>query len=237
MADNLALWNSVSRTDPAYTKNFTRGGGFKGTAINATYLARLATEKFGPIGVGWGIEVVDEAYIEGAPIITDGQVVCKEVIHKIRAKLWYKLGDERGEVTQYGLTTFIGKNKFGPFTDEEAPKKSMTDAMTKCLSLLGFAADVHTGKFDDNKYVNDVRAYFENEKRKQSCITEEQARQLAQLIAQSGASAEGFLKFMKVEELEHIEASQFERAKKALTAKLEKNKPEGRDANTSTTAG
>ena len=41
------------------------------------------------------------------------------------------------------------------FHDEEAPKKSITDAMTKCLSLLGFAAEIHLGLYDDNKYASD----------------------------------------------------------------------------------
>jgi hypothetical protein len=36
--------------------------------------------------------------------------------------------------------------------DDEAPKKSLTDAVGKCLSLLGFAADVHMGLWDGDKY-------------------------------------------------------------------------------------
>jgi len=37
--------------------------------------------------------------------------------------------------------------------DEEAPKKSLTDAMKKCLSLLGVCSDVFMGEFDDRTYV------------------------------------------------------------------------------------
>lgn len=161
MTNTLALWESVEKTDPAHTKGFQKGGGFSGTAINAVYLARRATETFGPIGTGWGVEVVDEAYIDGAPIMDkDGNVLCREVIHKVRVKLWYMRDGKRGEVEHYGLTTFVGKNKYGPFTDEDHAKKSLTDATTKALSLLGFAADVHLGRFDDNKYVNDLRREF-----------------------------------------------------------------------------
>ena len=39
------------------------------------------------------------------------------------------------------------------FMDEEAAKKAVTDAVTKCLSYLGLAGDVHMGLFDDSKYV------------------------------------------------------------------------------------
>lgn len=157
--DNLELWNAVRTPDPKRTKSFTRGGGFRGTAINATYLAQRATEIFGPIGKGWGIEVTDEKYVEGAPFEYKG-LKGREVIHVLRVRLWYVLGGERYTVEQYGQTTFVGVNRRGPFTDEEAPKKSLTDGMLKCLSLLGFAADVHLGLFDDNKYVNDARKQF-----------------------------------------------------------------------------
>jgi hypothetical protein len=36
-------------------------------------------------------------------------------------------------------------------------KKVATDALTKGLSLLGFNADVFLGKFEDNKYVQELK--------------------------------------------------------------------------------
>lgn len=157
---NTALWESVQKTDPKFTKQFSRGGGFKGTATNATYLARRATETFGPCGIGWGITVLHEEIIDGAPLLIDGVTVANEKIHKVHARLWYVLNDHRGEVEQFGQTQIVGKNKNGFFTDEEAPKKSLTDAMSKCLSLLGFSADIHLGLYDDNKYVAEMREEF-----------------------------------------------------------------------------
>ncbi len=150
--NHLKLWNSVERTDPSQTKSFSRSGGFKGTAISPMYLIRKATEKFGPVGSGWGFDVEDEKYAPGAPLDGGGQ----EIIHVVRIKLWAKMDDgTMAEFPVFGQTTFVGKNKYGAFTDEEAPKKSLTDAISKGLSWLGFSADVHMGKFDDNKYVND----------------------------------------------------------------------------------
>jgi hypothetical protein len=156
-AIGLSIWNKVQATDPKYTKSFSRGGGFKGTATNATWLAKRATETFGPMGLGWGVKVLDESILDGA----NG-----EKIHRVHVELWYMLDGNRGSIEHYGMTTFIGKNKNGQFTDEEAPKKSLTDAMSKCLSLLGFAADVHLGMFDDNKYVNAVEAHYEKQEAK-----------------------------------------------------------------------
>lgn len=158
--DNMRIWGVVEKTDPKYTKQFSRGGGFKGTATNATYLARKATEVFGPCGTGWGINVVSEEVFVGAPHIIEGQVVAHDAIHKVHARLWYIVDGKRGEVEQFGQTQIVGRNKNGFYTDEEAPKKSLTDAMSKCLSLLGFSADIHLGLYDDNKYVAELRREF-----------------------------------------------------------------------------
>lgn len=213
---NTDLWQAVEKTDPAFTKQFSRGGGFKGTATNATYLARKATEQFGPCGIGWGVQVVDEEVIEGAPLLLEGIVVAHERIHKVRAKLWYKRGGERGEVEQFGQTQMVGKNKNGFFTDEEAPKKSLTDAMSKCLSLLGFSADIHLGLYDDNKYVASLQAEFAPR------VSEDQAATLRDLIAESKADESGFLAYFGADTVGAVPASRFAEAKAMLEKKLKK---------------
>ena len=147
MSENLKIWQAVEKTDPKYTKSFSKAGGFSGTAINATYLLRKATELWGPFGGAWGATVEDEKYVPGAE---------STVIHVLRIRFWHP----QGSFHAYGQTTFVGTNKHGLFTDEEAPKKSLTDAITKALSMLGFSADVFLGLYDDNKYVNDRRAEF-----------------------------------------------------------------------------
>lgn len=147
---NLSLWSQVCSPDQSATKAFNRGGGFKGTATNAVYLIRCATELWGPMGTAWGIRVVDEKIIDGASLVT-GDRVHVDKVYVIRAELFYP----GGVVPAYGQTILCGVNKYGPYTDEEAPKKSLTDALTKALSWIGFAADIHMGMWDDNKHVND----------------------------------------------------------------------------------
>ena len=151
MSENLKLWDSVQATDPKYTKAFSRAGGFRGTAINATYQIRRATEQWGPIGGKWGCSIVSSDFVPGA----DG-----DVVHVALIDFWHPAG----RFQTFGQTTFVGSNKNGKFTDEEAPKKSLTDAITKALSMLGFSADVHLGLFDDNKYVNDMKQQFDDKK-------------------------------------------------------------------------
>ena len=124
------------------------------------------SEAFGPKGLGWGSVILDERYDEGAPIVHEKHgVIGREVIHVVRIELWYVQGDKRASVQAFGQTQFVGSNKHGVYTDEEAPKKSLTDAESKALASLGFSADVHLGLFDDSKYVNDLRQRVEEAER------------------------------------------------------------------------
>jgi hypothetical protein len=156
---NLKIWSGVQQTDPKYTKEYSGPGGFTGTAVNAMYLAKRATEQFGPCGTGWGYEVLDDRFDVGGPL-TDkatGAVLCNAQIHTIKLALWYLGTDgERKTVMHYGHTPFISQNKFGISTDLEAPKKSLTDAIGKCLSQLGFSADIRLGLYDDIHYLNEI---------------------------------------------------------------------------------
>jgi hypothetical protein len=184
--DGLSLWRSVERTDPRATKNFSRGGGFKGTAISPMWLIRQATELWGPIGNEWGVRIVTEKIVPGAPLVTEaGAVLGTEAIHQVQIELFYP----GGTVPAFGQTQFVGKNKYGFFTDEEAPKKSLTDALTKALSWLGFAADVHMGLFDDVKYVNSLRAEFEKEDAKASAKACEEAFRVLEGCAEQGGKS------------------------------------------------
>jgi hypothetical protein len=46
--------------------------------------------------------------------------------------------------------------------DDDAPKKALTDALTKALSHLGFNADVFMGMFDSNKYVKQLEEKYKS---------------------------------------------------------------------------
>lgn len=154
-SENLALWESVFKTDPAATKTANLDG-HPVTSIAGQYMVRQATSKFGPVGIGWGWNVVEERYDLGPEIRSkDGERVLGVTSnHVIRLRLWFKLDGERGEVEQYGCTKAVYKTSYGIGCDPEAPKKSTTDAIKKCLSLLGFSGDVFMGLFDDSDYVS-----------------------------------------------------------------------------------
>lgn len=168
IGDNMKIWRSVMRTDPRYTKELA-GAGFEGTSINAEYMIMRATEIFGPVGTGWGYEVVEDRMLPGAPmseaiyddkkfignrILRDGDgTLITEQNHSIKIKFWYAIeGEVRGEVEAYGATKYLYKTKHGITCDGEAQKKSLTDAIKKALSLLGFSADVWLGLYDQAEY-------------------------------------------------------------------------------------
>lgn len=156
--DKTKIWEAFWQTDPSKTKSFSRAGGFKGTAINPTYIKERLTSFFGPIGLGWGYKVVDEELIKGHK---DKEGINQVLIHKVLIEFWYIFGKRKSEPIQaFGQTTMVGKYSTGWFTDEEAPKKSLTDALTKAVSDLGMSADIHAGLYDDCKYVAELKKKF-----------------------------------------------------------------------------
>ena len=156
--ENLELWGKVSVTDPTYTKEFNQG--FKGTAINSTYLVMKATEQWGMIGLGWGYEILEERVDTGAPIYDEGNEILGHIqTHTIKLCMWVKQGSEYARVEHFGHTPYVYRANSGKWmTDQEAPKKSLTDALKKCLSMFGFSADIFLGLYEDRAYVEEVKA-------------------------------------------------------------------------------
>ena len=74
--------------------------------------------------------------------------------------LWYKHAIGGGSLvtmSEFPIHSSIRYTVNGRIDDDFA-KKVATDALTKGLSKLGFNADVFLGLFDDNKYVNQLKA-------------------------------------------------------------------------------
>ena len=147
MADNLALWQAVEKTPTEHTKAIA-GKAYRGTSPKPYWIVRKATETFGPCGIGWGFTIVSERIeVGGKP---------GDKVHIAHVRVWFKWNGDRGEVEHIGQTMFAGTNKNGLYTDEDAPKKSVTDALVKALSLIGFAGDIFIGRYDDSKYVAEL---------------------------------------------------------------------------------
>lgn len=157
--DNLELWHKVEKTNPQHTKAIT-GKQYKGTSPRPYWLIQRATEIFGPVGIGWGFSI-DER-IENGALIAPGFY---ERVHIAKVRFWYKWKGERGEVEHIGGTPFSGKRSNGNiFTDDDSAKKSVTDALVKAMSMVGFAGDIFIGRYDDSKYVEEIAQEFEQDR-------------------------------------------------------------------------
>lgn len=143
MSNNMQLWNEVSKSDPKYLKKVTLGAR-SFTAIDPQYQVMSATKAFGPVGQGWGWH--SKTYFVN---LSNGDTAV---------------------VSDVEVWTQETSNVFGPFPgcrkffdaakgrmNEDAPKMSVTDGLTKALSHLGFNADVFLGEMDGNKYEADSK--------------------------------------------------------------------------------
>jgi hypothetical protein len=144
MTDNLELWNKVYKTNPDYTKK-AKIGGMTITSIAPQYQIMMVTEKFGVYGQAWGfkniqldyslVEKYDMVVFKGTFFFPDGEF---EIINSIKL--------------------FMDRKK--EMLDDNFAKKIETDALTKAISKLGFNADIFLGKFDDIRYVEELKKEF-----------------------------------------------------------------------------
>ena len=136
------------------------------TSIDAYWIIQKLTERFGPIGMGWGIESPEYTFRPGFTHPTTK--ACSEVM-TIHAKFWYGRSPGENYINRIPISdSIIWKGTQGNppklFVDDEAEKKLMTGIISKAASYLGFGAFIfqsrHEGKYadEDNQIVHDSDA-------------------------------------------------------------------------------
>ncbi len=204
---NRDVWDSLYKTDPAHTKKVSQGGR-QFTTVDAYHQFQRMTEKFGPVGEGWGWTVQEQG--------TLGSAVW------VRILFWWTLPDSSDPLNQNSYQVYGGarwkKQSGEDFDPDEAFKKALTDALTKAMSYLGMNADIFQGRFDDNKYVEQRQqeARKETAEKKQAQAKEEAQKNQVFMALESAinnAKNEEDLKAcgadIKTEhELEHINDSE-----------------------------
>lgn len=154
MNDNLKLWESVEKTDPKHTKKANVKGN-QITSIRPQYQIYNATKQWGAYGGKWGFKNIELCYeLKDFGLIT------------FKAIFYYP----QGEFEILNTISFYRDNAKTKIDDDFA-KKVETDTLTKALSKLGFNADVFMGRFDDLRYVEEVKKEF-NEERKPNLTDE-----------------------------------------------------------------
>ena len=146
--ENLKLWESVEKTNPNYTKKANVKGN-QITSIAPQYQIKNATEHFGVYGDKWGFRNINIDYT----------LVDKTGLIYWSAEFYFPNGS-------FPATNTISVWRDGAMTkpDDQFAKKVETDSLTKCLSKLGFNADIFLGKFDDVRYVEEMRQEFNKPK-------------------------------------------------------------------------
>jgi uncharacterized short protein YbdD (DUF466 family) len=143
MKNNMSIWDQLSKTDPKYTKSFGKFGKTL-TTTDPMYQIMKMTDMFGPVGEGWTYDV--KYNYADMCIFAELKIGWRNNINE--PFNWY------GPVC--AVNPLYQKDKL----DDEAPKKAMTDALTKAFSHLGVSADVFLGMFDNNKYVEELKSHF-----------------------------------------------------------------------------
>lgn len=142
--DNLKLWGEVEKTDPAFTKK-AKIGGMSITTIAPQYQIKMVTQQFGVYGKGWGFKNIELSY--------DLVEKCNLVVFK---GTFFFPGGEFEIINSCKL--YMDRKL--TMVDDNFAKKIETDALTKAISKLGFNADIFLGKFDDVRYVNEMKEEF-----------------------------------------------------------------------------
>ena len=136
--NNMDLWDKVSKTR---TENVKKAGRL--SAIDAYSQVQAATEQFGPAGQGWGWSISDPIFPPDSNVLI------------LKITLWHGTKDQT--IEQFGGASLVDYKKL---PDDDAFKKAATDGLTKCLSYLGFNADVFLNLFSDNKYLKETENHF-----------------------------------------------------------------------------
>ena len=162
--NNLSLWNKVEKTNPNYTKR-AKVGGMSITAISPQFQVMNATEQFGSYGKYWGFRKIELDYsITNTPIVlsvVDWNTKQTSEVNSILGLVGFKATFfyPEGEFEITNSIKIFTDNKHSKIDDNYA-KKLETDTLTKALSKLGFNADIFLGKFDDIRYVEEMKQEF-----------------------------------------------------------------------------
>ena len=153
-ASNMRYYEQ-SRAVPAEAKKQFNNGRFSGTDINPMWRIKKLTEMFGPAGIGWYVDEVEERW----------EKLSEESWEKDDNGKWVKVGEattiaivnlklyvkENGEWSKpiYGTGGNIVYSKGRP--SDEGYKMAYTDALSVACKALGVGADVYFEK-DKTKY-------------------------------------------------------------------------------------
>ena len=144
--DNMKLYEQARSVPDEALKPITAGR-LKGmNDINPMWRFKRLTEMFGPCGVGWWYEVTEKHIVYDE--ITNQKAAFVDI-------LLYFVDPESGAISHgipgTGGSSFVAKEKNGPYMSDECFKMALTDAISVAAKSIGVAADIYFAK-DRTKY-------------------------------------------------------------------------------------
>lgn len=205
---NLNIYNQV-RNVPQEAQKTIGGGRLKGmTDINPMWRIKVLTEIFGPCGIGWKYEITKKEIIEGS-----GGTMAAFVDINLYVK---HEGQWSDAIVGTGGSMFISKEQSGLYTDDEAYKKALTDAISVSCKALGVGADIYWSK-DNTKY-STTEATVEQMNDNSQIIGPTQAEHLLKLAEFKKVELSTIFKSYKIANFEQMTYEMYEKAVKRLNA-------------------
>ena len=199
----IEFYESVKKTDPKYVKN-QNVGGRKISTIDPQYQTENATKAFvGLYGSTWGIKDIE---------FTTRQYPNATEVMTLKGTFFHPYGEFPYAVS--GKSYYVSKGG-NHIIDEDIEKKLVTSMKSKCLSILGFNADIFMGLFDNAGYVNEVAQEF-------ALITYEQYQAIAKLLQETGTVATDFNNAFSIDKTMELPLSEYNKAIAMLNAKKSK---------------
>ena len=158
MTDKLQIYNDARAVPQEAQRDFNNGR-FKGTDINPMWRIKKLTELFGPAGVGWYTDDVEERFEEyGDTTITI-----------VTLKLYVKVDGEWSKpIYGTGGNTLLSKGK----PSDEGYKMAYTDAISVACKALGIGADVYFEQDTDSKYSQYAKVDYKNPPEDEASVPE-----------------------------------------------------------------
>ena len=183
---NLTLWASVEKTNPNYTKKANVKGN-NITSIAPQFQIMNATAQFGVYGRTWGFRNMNIDYT----LMSKGLVSFKAT--------FFFPGGEFETINSVALYRDNAMTK----VDDNFAKKLETDTLTKSLSKLGFNADIFLGKFDDQRYLEEVKEEFKPKPAKE-VLTDDRFEIAIKALSEGKTTKEAILKYALTEDQKNL---------------------------------
>lgn len=139
--DKMTIWNAGYNVPNDALKSFNNGR-FKGSSIEPTWRYRVLTELFGACGRGWRFVQVSSGYSpDGSAHYCTGYIEYVTEGTLAEPDAWI-----------HRTSTVTGGTPVYAKGQDEIPKMSETDCVSKICHHMGIGGSVYAGKFDGDKY-------------------------------------------------------------------------------------